>query len=488
MPENTELVIKDGTLAISGNAFMGCFGLTSVTIPSSMTTIGDRAFNYMRQLKSVHISDLLAWCNISFENNESNPLYYAKALILNGERIVDLEIPQSVTSIGNYVFSGILLNSLKTHDNITSIGKGAFYGSTFSSIVIPNRVTSIGDDAFSYCYSLKSLTINGNNLKSIGSGAFRSCSMSEIHIPISVTTIGSDAFEFCSKLESIKIPQNVISIGSSAFKNCSSLTCVIVDKQEPLPLTYSSDFSYRANATLYVPEGSAIAYAKADYWKDFKEIKEFPSEQKVGCSVENDNTATVTAASDPTEKEAVIPEIAVIDDEAYPVKAIGVEAFKDNTALSIVCIPKTIEKIGESAFSGCSGLNAIYSYTEDPIALDSKAAVRTRTNSDETSASAVFAEVNKASCILYVPKNCSDKYRAANGWKEFQNIVEMESKKPGDANNDTNVDSKDIDATIDYIMEGKTKDFIFKNADVKVDNKINAADIVKIVNLITDPK
>lgn len=428
MPENTEIVIKDGTLGIGDDVFYYCTNLTKITLPDGLKVIGQQAFR-------------------------------------NCNKIMSVDLPNSVTDIGRSAFGSCYnLRSIKFGDNITTIGDYAFNSCPISgSIIIPDKVTSIGPEAFSYCRSITSVKIGH-----------------------SVKTIGRSAFEGCNKLEAISIPNSVTSIASGAFYRCA-LKSVIIDQKEPL-LMDGEDLTDRSNATLYVPEGSAIAYAKADYWKDFKEIKEFPSEQKVGCSVENDNTATVTAASDPTEKEAVIPEIAVIDDEAYPVTAIGNEAFKDNTALSIVCIPKTIEKIGESAFSGCSGLNAIYSYTEDPIALDSKAAVRTCTNSDETSASAVFAEVNKASCILYVPKNCSDKYRAANGWKEFQNIVEMESTKPGDANNDTNVDSKDIDATIDYIMEGKTKDFIFKNADVKVDNKINAADIVKIVNLITDPK
>ena len=106
----------------------------------------------------------------------------------------------------------------------------------------------------------------------------------------------------------------------------------------------------------------------------------------------------------------------------------------------------------------------------------------------EVSASTVFAEVDKNNCILYVPLNSADKYRTAEGWGEFENIVEMKSNKPGDANNDGEVDGKDVDATVGYIMEGKTDSFIFKNADVKADCKINAADIVKITNIITEKK
>lgn len=522
----TSINIPNGVTSIGYGAFSYCTGLTSIVIPNSVTSIEERAFYECSSLATITIPDGLAslgfkafegtpWYNTWYGSQPEGVVYLGKIVCAYKGTMsanTEIEIKDGTWTIGGRAFNYCKgLSSIKIPNSVTSIGDGAFYGcADLISIEIPKSVKSIGDEAFWECRGLTSIDIH--NVTSVGERAFGSCSklssiklpndlisigdytfsrcsnLTSISIPNSVTSIGYCAFSSCSSLTSIKIPNHVMSIDYLAFYDCNKLTSVIIDQQEPLSLTGSSDFSNSANAILYVPEGSAIAYAKADYWKDFKEIKEFPSEQKVGCSVENDNTATVTAASDPTEKEAVIPEIAVIDDEAYPVTAIGNEAFKDNTALSIVCIPKTIEKIGESAFSGCSGLNAIYSYTEDPIALDSKAAVRTRADGDDTSASAVFAEVDKASCILYVPKSCGDKYRTANGWKEFQNIVEMESTKPGDANNDTNVDGKDINATVDYILEGKTKDFIFKNADVKVDNKINAADIVKIVNLITDPK
>jgi hypothetical protein len=81
-----------------------------------------------------------------------------------------------------------------------------------------------------------------------------------------------------------------------------------------------------------------------------------------------------------------------------------------------------------------------------------------------------------------VPKNSSDKYRQADGWGEFQNIVEIESEIKGDANNDGNVDNQDIDAITNYIINKKMQSFIFKNADINGDKKVNAADIVDVIN------
>ena len=137
----TSVIIGNSVTSIGENAFEGCSGLTSVTIPNSVTSIGGNAFAHCSGLTSVHISDLTAWCKIYFFvaiNNppESNPLKYAHHLYLNGTEITDLEIPNSVTSIGQY----------------------AFYGcSGLTTIKIPNTVAlgDIGDGAFHDCDNLK---------------------------------------------------------------------------------------------------------------------------------------------------------------------------------------------------------------------------------------------------------------------------------------------------------------------------------------------
>ena len=149
-----ESVKHDGTtysvISIGERAFMNCFGLDSITIPNSVTSIGDAAFNECSNLTWVHISDIAAWCNIDFDGPDSNPLYYAHHLSLNGEQVKDLIIPNSVTSIGNYAFSGCSgLTSVTIPNSVTSIGYGVFSGcSGLTSVTIPNSVTSIGDYAF----------------------------------------------------------------------------------------------------------------------------------------------------------------------------------------------------------------------------------------------------------------------------------------------------------------------------------------------------
>ena len=476
-------IIPENITSIGKKAFQGCDGLASITIPSSVTSIGDGAFHWCKYLTSISIPNgVISIGDNAFERCSS---------------LASITIPNSVTSIGDNVFqfcSGLTSINVESGNQYYDSRNdcNAIIETASNTLIvgcknttIPNGVTSIGNYAFYSCINLASITIP-ESVTSIGNWAFYGCSgLTSVTIPNSVTSIGDDAFYYCKNLAYITIPESVTSLGNSAFSSSSSLISVTVGIQEPLAITYSTfGFGNQANAVLYVPKGCKAAYEAADYWKDFKEIKEFAKDEEVTCVLEDDNTATVTAANDPTEKDVVIPEKVIVGEESHPVTAIGENAFKDNTELALVCIPETIKEIGNNAFVGCSGLTAIYSYSEEPIVLDGgKATVRTRADGAEVSASTVFAEVDKNNCILYVPLNSADKYRAAEGWSEFENIVEMKSNKPGDANNDGEVDVKDVDATVGYIMEGKTDSFIFKNANVKADCKINAADIVKIVNL-----
>ena len=146
------VTILEGVTSIGSSAFWGCTALTTVTIPSSVTSIDVAAFEGCLGLKKVIVSDIAAWCGISFVLFSSNPLHFAHHLYSDKyTEIKGLVIPSGVTSIGYDAFDGCTgLTSVTIPSSVTSIGQKAFYNcSGLTSVTIPLSVTSIGDHAFS---------------------------------------------------------------------------------------------------------------------------------------------------------------------------------------------------------------------------------------------------------------------------------------------------------------------------------------------------
>jgi len=196
---------------IGDYTFAECNALTSITIPDSVTSIGEYAFYYCRGLTSVNFATPSKVTRI-----EDFAFFYCTGL-------TSVTIPNSVTSIGDYAFDGCTgLTSITIPNSVTSIGDVAFGGCTgLTSVTIPNSVTSIGDYAFDGCTGLTSITIP-NSVTSIGDGAFRYCNnFTSITIGSGVTSIGDYAFFQCYGLTgSLTIPDSVTSIGESAFVQC----------------------------------------------------------------------------------------------------------------------------------------------------------------------------------------------------------------------------------------------------------------------------
>ena len=203
------LTIDDAAISIGSWAFAQCYSLSSLSLGKKITTIGDHAFDDCRALTSV-------------------------------------TIPQSVTSIGQKAFNScISLTTLSLGENIKTIGDSAFYYCIdLESVTIPQSVTSIGNDAFGQCHDLQSLTIKdaatsighraflgctsletislGENIKTIGYHAFNSCTsinLTNVTIPENVTTIRPGTFDYCTHLEYIMLPAGLTSFQDS-LKGC----------------------------------------------------------------------------------------------------------------------------------------------------------------------------------------------------------------------------------------------------------------------------
>jgi ABC-type spermidine/putrescine transport system permease subunit II len=151
----------------------------------------------------------------------------------SGTILTSITIPTSVMSIGNYAFADcteLTSVTFKDGSQLTTIGNYAFRQCTgLANITIPESVTTIGEGAFVYCTSLGTITFAATSeLLSIGSEAFSNCGLTNITIPESVTEIGAGAFFECNSLGSITIPEGVTFIGANTFGRCTSLAGVTI--------------------------------------------------------------------------------------------------------------------------------------------------------------------------------------------------------------------------------------------------------------------
>ena len=296
----TSITIPNSVTNIGDYAFNRCSSLTSITIPNSVTSIGEYAFGYCRSLTSITIPNSITsigdeafnWCS----------------------SLTSITIPNSVTSIGNnaFLYCSSLTSMVVEEGNTTYDSRNncnAVIETATNTLIagcqktiIPNSVTSIGDWAFSGCSSLTSITIP-NSVTSIGYRAFAGCnSLTSITIPNSVTSIGNSAFERCSSLTSITIPNSVTNIGEEAFRYCTfdTLTCLAMTT----PALGEDVFYGCGNPTLFVPCAALSDYQLHEQWGQFTTIECISSEEAETEEVVIESGTTTVIITWPTEEGA----------------------------------------------------------------------------------------------------------------------------------------------------------------------------------------
>ena len=314
----TSLTIPNSVTSIEQVAFSGCTALTSVIIGNSVKSIGNYAFAYCTGLTSVHISDVAAWCNISFEDNDANPLCYAKHLYLNDTEITDLVIPDGVTSIGNYAFSYCTgLTSVTIPNSVTSIGSSAF---ARVPLIIYNGSASgapWGAKRYAKGGFLEGNWVYENSTKQMLLGYIGSDEV--LLIPSGVTTIGKkiivpESGSEDHSIKSIEIPNGVKDISDSAFYNCanlSSITCY--SKRVPSATEHTFDGINKSTCILYVLADYLNNYVQDYYWGDFEDIRPIGATKTTTDGVKVNPTETSAVVVWPSVSGAVTYELVIKD-------------------------------------------------------------------------------------------------------------------------------------------------------------------------------
>ena len=378
--------------SIGDYAFNDCSSLTSVEIPNSVTSIGEDAF-----------------FGTAWYNNQPDGIIYAGKVL--------------------YKYKGTMPanTSITIEDGTVSISPQAFSDcSSLTSVEIPNSVTSIGYYAFDGCSSLTSVELP-NSVTSIGDYAFQACSsLTSIELPNSVTSIGNGAFWGCSSLTSVEIGNSVTSIGAYAFADCSSLTSIVVAPNNP-----KYDSRDNCNAIIESESNTLIAgcmnstipnsVTSIGSWA-FYDCSSLTSVE-IGNSVTSIGYAAFSNCSSLTSVE-IGNSVTSIDMWAFSrcssltsveipnsVTSIDYGAFRGCSSLTSVEIPNSVTSIGALVFGGCSALSSVISYIPEVKLFSTDVSV--------------FDGVDKENCTLYVPYGAKSTYASTDGWKDFTNIVEM---------------------------------------------------------------
>ena len=292
----TSITIPNSVTSIGNYAFSDCSSLYSVTIPNSVTSIGESAFVFCSVLKKVIAPDIAAWCGIKFGNETANPLSYVHHLYSDkSTEITELVIPDGVTSIGSYAFSGwSVLPSVTIPNSVTSIGNGAFRGcSGLSLVTIPNSVTSIGGSAFYGCSKLTSVTIP-NSVTSIGESAFSGCSKLA-SVTFHCNNVGT-WFSGMSSIKEVWIEKEVTSIAQQSFAGCSGLKSVYNNAEDVFTIAKNTfDDATYSSAKLYVPTGMKATYEETPWWLNFNKMEEYDFPTGITIPQQSKNVKVVDA-------------------------------------------------------------------------------------------------------------------------------------------------------------------------------------------------
>ena len=384
-----EFGVTRNVVGLESNALSNNPNLISVTIPESITYIGMYVFGYDDSLTEIIVA-------------EGNPCYSSEdgvvynknktSLIRCASGKTSVSIPESVTEIGDFAFTGCRnLTEITIPESVITIYGGAFLDcSSLTSIHLSSGITYFERDGINGCSSLSSITVSAgseyyasedgvlyNNDKTrliccpagktsvsvpvsvntIAYAAFADCvNLTEISLPASVTTIEGEAFRGCSGLVSFVIPNGVQLIEYNTFCNCSSLTSLTIPASVTFIDADTALYGNSENLVIYCVEGSyAETYAIENNINYAYISEEVPDTSDYTFEVIDENTCEITGY---TGSDTVLV-LQQLSPDGLTVTAIGDRAFASSGSLTSVTIPDGVTSIGTEAFYYCTGLTSI---------------------------------------------------------------------------------------------------------------------------------
>lgn len=296
------------------------------------------------------------------------------------KKLKSITLPNTVTTIGNYAFEDCTnLVSVNMGNSVTTIGTRAFNDCGFTSIELPNSLTTIGWGAFFSCDNLTSISLP-NSVTTIGGSAFSYCDkLTSISLPNSLTTIGESAFSYCSNLTSLNIPSSVVEIGDEFLKGCMNLVSLTVENGNQYfrvidNVLYDKDLTKLIAGcnipSVVVPNTVERIAPCAFYHYSYSNLT---SSNLISVEFQSPSSLTeigYQAFSWSGLRSIELPNSAIDINDAFSncenllyvrlgnssVTIIDENAFWCCKSLVSIELPSTVEKIWRNAFSGCNGL------------------------------------------------------------------------------------------------------------------------------------